>query len=259
MGRITDTVKALIIINVIFYVGSMISGDVAYKLFSLYYFENPNFHFWQPVTHMFMHDSQSIMHILFNMFGLYMFGSPLEARWGRNKFLFFYFSAGIGAALIHTLVNYYQVQSVYGLLSNSGMGDVQINDMIADVWRQVAMSQNGEYSVRLPEGIDINSFNSMISAYEGTAVGASGAIYGILVAFGLMYPNTELMLIFLPIPIKAKFFIPALLLLDLFSGLTGFSLFGQNIANWAHIGGALFGFIMAYYWKKNSFNDHRWD
>jgi membrane associated rhomboid family serine protease len=78
------------------------------------------------------------------------------------------------------------------------------------------------------------------------------------VAFGMMYPNTELMLMFLPIPIKAKFFIPALLLIDLFSGLTGFSLFGQNIANWAHIGGALFGFIMAYYWKKNSFNDKRW-
>jgi membrane associated rhomboid family serine protease len=100
--------------------------------------------------------------------------------------------------------------------------------------------------------------DAIFSSYNVPAVGASGAIYGILVAFGMMYPNTELMLMFLPIPIKAKYFIPALLLIDLFSGLTGFSLFGQNIANWAHIGGALFGFIMAYYWKKNSFNDKRW-
>ena len=99
----------------------------------------------------------------------------------------------------------------------------------------------------------------MIDSYFTAAVGASGAIYGILVAFGMMFPNMELMLIFLPIPIKAKYFIPALILLDLFSGVTGFSLFGQNIANFAHIGGALFGFIMIWYWKKNSFNDKRWN
>lgn len=249
MGRITDTVKALIIINVLFYAGSMFSGEVAYKLFSLYYFESPNFHFWQPLTHMFMHDSQSFMHILFNMFGLYMFGSPLEARWGRNKFLFFYFSAGIGAALIHTMVNYYQVQSGVDALLAGGWSQTDITNFLNT-------GTGGSRSIL--EVVSQAKIDTIFSSYNVPAVGASGAIYGILVAFGMMYPNTELMLIFLPIPIKAKYFIPALLLIDLFSGLTGFSLFGQNIANWAHIGGALFGFIMAYYWKKNSFNDKRW-
>ena len=109
------------------------------------------------------------------------------------------------------------------------------------------------------ETVSRENIDSMYAAFNTPAVGASGAIYGVLVAFGMMYPNVALMLIFLPIPIKAKYFIPALILLDLFSGLTGFSLFGQNIANWAHVGGALFGFIMAYYWKKNSFNNQRWN
>ena len=97
MGRITDTVKILIIINVIVYAGSVFIGDVAYRLFSLYYFEHPDFQIWQPITHLFMHDRNGLMHIFFNMFGLYMFGAPLEERWGQKKFLFFYFSAGLGA------------------------------------------------------------------------------------------------------------------------------------------------------------------
>ncbi len=247
MGRITETVKALIIINVLFFVGKMMMPDAADKLLALYYFENPNFHFWQPLTHMFMHGGVS--HILFNMFGLYMFGSPLEARWGRNKFLFFYFSAGLGAALIHSLVGYYQFHSVFESLLQAGLNETQVNNIIA----------TGSYDTSILSSVSADKIQSFYEAYYTPAVGASGAIYGVLVAFGLMYPNMELMLIFLPIPIKAKYFIPVLLLFDLFSGLTGFSLFGQNIANWAHLGGALFGFIMAYYWKKNSFNDSRWN
>ena len=178
-----------------------------------------------------------------------MFGSPLEARWGRNKFLFFYFSAGIGAALIHTMVNYYQVQSGMDALLAGGWSQENITNFLET-------GTGGSRSIL--EVVSQSKIDTIFSSYNVPAVGASGAIYGILVAFGMMYPNTELMLMFLPIPIKAKYFIPALLLIDLFSGLTGFSLFGQNIANWAHIGGALFGFIMAYYWKKNSFNDKRW-
>ncbi len=250
MGRITDTVKALIIVNVLVYIGSMLSGDISYKLFSLYYFEHPNFQFWQPITHMFMHDSNSFMHILFNMFALYMFGSPLEAHWGRNKFLFFYFSAGLGAALIHSLVGYYQVQGGIDALLAGGWSPNDVSSFL---------STGTGGSTQILEVVPQDKINSIFSAYNSPAVGASGAIYGILVAFGLMYPNVGLMLIFLPIPIKAKYFIPALILMDLFSGLTGFSVFGQNIANWAHLGGALFGFIMAYYWKKNSFNENRWN
>lgn len=248
MGRITETVKVLIICNVLFFAGTLLSGEIVYRLFSLYYFENPSFQLWQPVTHMFMHGG--LMHILFNMYALWAFGSPLEARWGRNKFLFFYFSAGLGAALIHSLVSYYEVHSVMTELLNGGWSQVEIQNFLIN-------GKGG--SVSILDTVSRESIDSMAAAFNTPAVGASGAIYGVLVAFGMMYPNVGLMLIFFPVPVKAKYFIPGLILLDLFSGLTGFSLFGQNIANWAHLGGALFGFLMAYYWKKNSFNDHRWN
>lgn len=247
MGRITETVKVLLIINILFFVGAMSLGDEAYRLFALFFFENPNFEYWQPVTHMFMHGG--FMHILFNMYALWAFGSPLEQMWGRNKFIFFYFSAGLGAALIHTLVNYYNFQSGYDALLQVGLSPAEIQNMLS----------TGQYRTDILNQVSRDTIESFYSAYTTPAVGASGAIYGILVAFAMMFPNVELFLIFVPIPIKAKYFIPVLLLLDLFSGLTGFSIFGQNIANWAHLGGALFGFIMMWYWKKNSFNKNRWD
>ena len=99
----------------------------------------------------------------------------------------------------------------------------------------------------------------MFEAFNTPAVGASGAIYGVLVAFAMLFPNVSLFLLFVPVPIKAKYFIPVLIGIDLFSGFTGYSLFGGGIAHFAHVGGALFGFIMMWYWKKNSFNQNRWD
>ncbi|HZH70060.1 MAG TPA: rhomboid family intramembrane serine protease [Flavobacteriaceae bacterium] len=251
MGRITETVKILLIVNIIFYIGANFMIPNAYELFSLYFFENPNFQFWQPVTHMFMHGQLQyggITHILFNMYALWAFGSPLEQMWGRNKFLFFYLSAGIGAAMIHSLVNYYHFQAGYDALIQAGLSTAEIQNILT----------TGQYRTDLLNTISKETLQSFFEAYNVPAVGASGAIYGILVAFGMMFPNVELFLIFVPIPIKAKVFIPILILIDLFSGLTGFSLFGGGIAHWAHIGGALFGFIMMWYWKKNSFNQNRW-
>jgi membrane associated rhomboid family serine protease len=244
MGRISETIKALIIVNVIFFIGSSFLGDVAYKLFALFYFENPNFKYWQPLTHMFMHGG--LMHILFNMYALWAFGSPLEQIWGRKKFLFFYFSAGLGAALIHTLVNYYQVQEGMSALLNIGMNQTEIMNMLT----------TGQYNSSILESVSVERIEALYASFNTPAVGASGAIYGVLVAFGLMYPNAELMLIFLPIPIKAKYFIPLIIVGDLFFGITGTS---TGVAHFAHLGGALFGFIMAYYWKKNSFDSHRWN
>lgn len=246
MGRITDTVKFLLILNVIFYIGSFIIGDIAIKLFALYYFENPNFQYWQPITHMFMHDPTSIFHILFNMYALWAFGSPLEMRWGQKKFLFFYFSAGLGAAIIHTGVNYFQIHSAMDALVNAGMSQEQVMDLL----------NTGSYNTAILDYVSQDTIQGLYNSYNGVALGASGAVYGILVAFGIMFPNIELMLIFLPIPIKAKFFIPGIILLDLIFGITGTP---TGIAHWAHIGGALFGFIMAWYWKKNSFDNHRWN
>ena len=200
------------------------------------------------LTHMFMHGGW--MHLLFNMYALWAFGGPLEAQWGRNKFLFFYFSAGLGAALIHSLVNWYHVSQGIETLISMGLSPQEVTELLNSTLTP------GSYRVIPEMGSDLDQ--QLFTSFNTPAVGASGAIYGILVAFGMLYPQVELMLIFVPFPIKAKYFIPILLALDLFSGLTGSSLFGQNIANWAHLGGALFGFIMAYYWRKNSFNNKRW-
>ncbi len=249
MGRITEAIKHLLIINVLFFVATSLYGEQMYQWFSLYFPQNEHFRLWQLVTHMFMHGG--FTHILFNMYALWAFGSPLERMWGRNKFLFFYFSAGLGAALIHTGVNYYYFNEGMDALINAGLQKTQIMEALAH--------PNGIDVERLKQIAPPGIVDNFASAYYTPAVGASGAIYGILVAFGMSYPNMELFLIFLPIPIKAKYFIPVLIALDLFSGVTGYSIFGSGIAHFAHVGGALFGFLMMWYWKKQQFNKNRWD
>mgnify|MGYP001824941823 FL=1 len=247
MGRFTDGIKHLLIINLLFFIGTALYGDLFYKLFSLWYVENPNFSAWQIVSHMFMHGG--LMHIVFNMYALWAFGTPLERMWGTRKFLFFYFSAGLGAALIHTGVNYYQVKQGLDALTAAGVAPSEVFDLM----------DQGKYNEAWYQLVPSGVVDSMLSSFLTPAVGASGAIYGILVAFGMLFPNSELFLIFLPVPIKAKYFIPVLIGLDLFSGVTGYSIFGNGIAHFAHVGGALFGFIMMWYWKKNQFNNNRWD
>ena len=196
---------------------------------------------------MFMHGG--LTHIFFNMYALWAFGSPLERMWGTRKFVFFYFSAGLGAALIHSGVNFFHVYQGIEALVAAGQQETEILTILA----QGKFDQN--WAQLVPSGV----VNNMLDSYFTPAVGASGAIYGILVAFGMSYPNSELFLLFLPVPIKAKYFIPALIGIDLFSGVTGYSIFGGGIAHFAHVGGALFGYLMMWYWKRNQFNGNRWD
>ncbi len=247
MGRLTETIKHLLIINVLFFIATSLYGDQMYEWFSLFFPKNEHFQFWQIITHMFMHGG--FMHILFNMYALWAFGTPLERMWGRNKFLFFYLSAGLGAALIHIGVNYYYYNEGMSALISAGLSEGTILEII----------NNGQYNTEWYSIAGKSTIDNFLSAFNTPVVGASGAIYGILVAFGMSFPNSELFLIFLPVPIKAKFFIPVLIALDLFSGVTGYSLFGQGIAHFAHVGGALFGFLMMWYWKKNQFNKNRWN
>jgi membrane associated rhomboid family serine protease len=245
MGRITDTIKHLIILNALFFLATFAVGPLVQEQMALYFPKNENFAIWQFVTHMFMHGS--FMHILFNMYGLWAFGSPLEAMWGRNKFLFFYFSAGIGAGLIYTAVNYFQFQQVYQTLINLGLTESDLQGILA----------SGKYNQEILTYVSAEQLNNFYSIFHVPAIGASGALYGVLVAFAMLYPNAELMLIFVPFPIKAKYFIPIIVGLDLFSGVTGFSIFGGGIAHFAHVGGAIIGYIIMSYWKKNQFR--RWD
>ena len=237
-NKFSGAIKHLIIINVIvFLVPQLLQLDLT-NMLALHFPEYENFGFWQYVTHMFMHGS--FPHILFNMYGLWAFGTPLEQLWGRNKFIFFYFSAGIGAGLIYTLVNYYQFNGIYDQLMGFGLSSGDIQNIL----------NTGGYNeavITLPT----ETMRKFYSLYHSPAVGASGAVYGVLVAFGLYFKDAKLALIFFPVPIAAKYFIPVMILGDLFFGMTKYSV--GNIAHFAHIGGALIGFIIAYYWKRNHF------
>lgn len=245
----TPMVKQLLIINILVYLAAnFLAPVVSYDMLSLHFPLNEKFEWWQILTHIFMHAEIDInymyenskidfriMHIVFNMFGLVMFGSSLEHFWGGKKFLVFYLLSGIGAALLYMGINYFQYESMYNEMLNVGYTINDINYLL-------------------------QSRNKFSSIYHGSAVGASGALYGILVAFAFMFPNVELMLMFIPVPIKAKYFVPAIVFFDLFAGLNGNSVFGYTtgIAHFAHFGGALTGFLLMLYFKKTQFDKNRW-
>ncbi|WP_338734126.1 rhomboid family intramembrane serine protease [Mangrovimonas cancribranchiae] len=253
MNNITDTVKHLLIINVIMFVGTLAIGNngvLFYDWFALHFPKNDTFQLWQIFTHMFMHGG--FMHLFFNMFALWMFGTAVEQRFGSKKFLFFYISSGLGAALI--MIGYYFFQYYSGLstLNESGFDTAQVIDVLKSGYNR--------YDTRWESVLNQDQLGNFVGVFNSTMVGASGAIMGVLVAFGMLYPESKLMLIFLPIPIKAKYFIPGIIILDLISAVTGQSFFSpSNTAYVAHVGGALTGFLIMWYWKKTQFNKNRWD
>ncbi|TQD35421.1 rhomboid family intramembrane serine protease [Haloflavibacter putidus] len=250
MGRITETVKVLLIANILFFIGSLFLGGYAYKLLALWFPENDNFGIWQVVTHMFMHGGFG--HIIFNMFALYMFGSLLEQSIGQNRFLFLYFSAGLGAAGLQVLFSYVNFQSAYQAYIDAGFSPQEMQNMLSE------LSSNGRYNFY--NVIPRETTEQLISTYKDPMVGASGAIFGVLAAFTIIYPNLPLYIMFIPIPIKAKYLIGGYFAINVYSALTGVTLLGpSNTAYWAHIGGAIIGFITMWYWKKNQFNQNRWN
>lgn len=247
--QITDAVKHLIIINVIMFIGtvSIGNGQTFYEWFALYFPKNEAFMPWQIITHMFMHGDGT--HLLFNMFALWMFGTAVERQIGKSKFLFIYFSAGLGAAIFQLGYYYFNYLPNYNELIASGITQENLQQMFES--NQIP----GGFSSEIVEKI-----RAIGSSYFAYMVGASGCIMGVMAAFGMMNPNAELMMIFLPIPIKAKYFIPGIILLDVISAFTGQSFFSpSNTAYMAHVGGAIVGFIIMWYWKKNSMNKHRWN
>lgn len=213
LANMPPVVKNLIMANVIVYIITMISGNFMYEHFSLFYFKSPLFKPFQLVTHMFMHGG--FAHILFNMYALFIFGSVLERVWGSQKFLFYYFVTGIGAALIHLGVMALQLRG-YEAAFNAG-------DMLA---------RTGIQDILLTP-----------------TVGASGAIYGLLLAYGMLFPNNIMQLIFPPVALKAKWFVLIYGAIELMLGLSGR---GGDIAHFAHLGGMIFGFFLILYWKKNN-------
>lgn len=271
MMNITPVVKQLLIINIIFFIGSQLVAP-ANDLFSLSYFENNHFRFWQPLTHMFMH--ANVMHIAFNMFALYSFGSTLEHFWGGKKFLFFYISCGLGAMLLHSMIDYFTVQNLLSNTLNLNLTKDELHQIMNvkfdDGSRFYGNLFAEEIKPILEKGNKLNllnetNFKALFDSAvleNSKALGASGAVYGLFTALAFMFPEAEMGIMLLPFRFKAKYFVPAVLLIDLFLGLNGQSIFGAGstgIAHFAHLGGALTGFIMMWYWKKNQFNKNRWN
>ena len=231
-----EVVKILLIINALFFLGKIVLGSSfgidLDKLFGLHNWQSPDFRPHQLVTHLFMHGNFS--HILFNMFALWMFGNQLENIWGGKRFLVYYMLTGFGAALLHLGVNQFQIS-----MTEAQMSIEQVNMVLVDGYNAL---QNGQNFVNPLMG-------NLNILYHTPTVGASGAVFGLLLAFGMLFPNTLIYLYF-AIPIKAKYFVAAYGAIELWLGLQNNP--GDNVAHFAHLGGMLFGYLLIKYWKKNS-------
>jgi membrane associated rhomboid family serine protease len=224
-SNIPPVTKNLIIVNFLCWIASLVLPKVHIDLIQwlgLHFPGATDFYPFQLVTYMFMHDTRSLGHIFFNMFAVFMFGKTLENVWGPKRFLIFYLVAGIGAALVQEAVWLYMIYSL-----------AEANQI--SIFQQIALDP---------------SVNHMIT------IGASGAVFGILLGFGMLFPNTALYIFFIPIPIKAKYFVVIYGFIELFLGVASFS--RDNVAHFAHLGGMLFGFFMIQYWKKKDQKNGRY-
>ncbi len=239
-------VKNLLIANFVCYLATIVlihtqQIDIT-RLFGLHYFQSSDFKAYQLVTYLFLHDPTSIWHILFNMFALWMFGNAIENYWGGKRFLLFYFVCGIGAGLTQELVQYFYYHHLHQILEifSSAPNESDFSAIALKYFgTQVSGGTPSEWMMYLQKGYQ-ESMN------EALTIGASGAIFGILLAFGMLFPNTLLYLYF-AIPIKAKYLVIGYGLLELFSAVSNRP--GDDVAHYAHLGGMVFGFVLIMYWK----------
>ena len=205
MSNVPPAVKNIIIINVLVYLVTSLKGNFMYENFALFYPTSQFFHWWQPLTHMFMHGG--FWHIFFNMYTLLMFGIVLERALGTKRFLIFYFVTGLGAAALHTGVEWIQDQV---FIANG-----------AHIAHQILMNT--------------------------PTLGASGAIYGVLIGYAMCYPNSRLTLLFPPVTLTAKWFVIIFAIIELGTGVSGIQ---DGVAHFAHLGGMLFGWLLIRWWRK---------
>jgi len=224
-ANLSPVVKNLLIINIICFLPFLLLSPAMvnklYELTSAHYFDSPLFKPWQPISYMFMHGGWA--HIIFNMFALYSFGTIVEYQMNSNRFLLFYFICGIGGIALQMVVQAYEVHAITGHFT------------IASSELEQSYLQYGAQAQKLYD------------VYHSSMVGASGAIFGLLVAFGMMYPNAELIILFIPVPVKAKYIIPVYILIEISLGVGQFQ--GDDVAHFAHLGGALIGFILVRAWR----------
>jgi rhomboid family protein len=229
-------VKNLILINVLLLIASWTAKSVfgvdLTTILGLYFPKSEQFMPLQIITHMFMH--ANFMHLFFNMFALYMFGGILENVWGPKRFLIYYMVCGLGAAFVHESVIFFQYNKLINALDPNQL------QLVLEKGAAV-LSEGKQYA-----DLTMRDLQMLLNV---PTVGASGAIFGVLLAFGVLFPNTQLMLLFPPIPIKAKYFVIGYGAIELTLAVTQP---GSNIAHAAHLGGMLFGYILIRYWRKTT-------
>ena len=218
-SNISPVVKNLLIINIIFFIATLMFADKMVTWFAVFYFDSPLFKIWQIITYMFMHSPVSYAHILFNMFALFSFGSTIEYVMGSKRFLNFYLITGLGALVLQMVVQAIELYMATGSIMPVSQNASLLNPGQMDLVREI---------------------------YTGPMLGASGAIFGLLIAFGMIFPNAELFILLIPVPVKAKYIIPVYIVIELVLGVSQFA--GDSVAHFAHLGGALFGFILIKIW-----------
>jgi membrane associated rhomboid family serine protease len=232
-ANLSPVVKNLLIINVICFLPYLLFNEAMvnqiYNLASAHYFDSPLFKPWQPITYMFFHGGW--MHIIFNMFALYSFGAVLEYSMGSKRFMIFYFICGLGGIALQLIVQAIEVHGIIGAFTTHDINATLNSIPLADA-------------------------KKLAGIYMSSMVGASGPIFGLLIAFGMMYPNAELMIMFIPVPVKAKYIMPVYVLMELSLGVTQFA--GDDVAHFAHLGGALIGFILVKAWRLQGPKDFQY-
>ena len=240
LASMPPVVKNLLILNGLGFLlalslGSDQWGFILNRTLGVYYIGSPRFEPYQIISYMFMHGN--FMHILFNMFALWMFGTSIERAIGSKKFLIYYLVTGIGALVLHELVLHYEYVQVTAQMTADQIEIVKLEGQ--------RILESGKNFTDYASG----QLNYLLNV---PTVGASGAVFGILLAFGLLFPNVELMMILIPIPIKAKYFVIMYGAIELFSAVANRP--GDNVAHYAHLGGMLFGFILLRIWGQNRIN-----
>lgn len=258
---ITPAVRNLLIINIVlFFAGELLRVDLADK-FALRYFESSYFRPYQILSYMFLHGSTR--HLISNMFGLLIFGPLLERLWGMNRFLLFYLICGIGGAFLHSVINYFEFakveqavnlyiqhpspQSFMGFVNKyTAASALQIKEAIDE------FSKNPTDKTMITE--TTNFLKSFVNSWKdnSTMLGASAAVLGLTFAFGYLFPNTEMMLMFIPVPVKAKYLIAFYVFFELYTGIRRSQ--GDNVAHFAHLGGMIFAFILLKIWGNSRQN-----
>lgn len=269
-------VKNILIINVIMFLATQVlvsRGIDLNDMLGLHYFLSEKFRLWQFITYMFMHGN--FPHLFFNMFAVFMFGGAMENMWGPKKFLTFYIITGLGAAVAHYAIVYFQlnaslanineyiaspsVDKLQGLITSNtftGFSSREFNESLQSFIKTFNETYSKNPSEALQMSIDFMKESKMAVYNAPVVVGASGAIFGLLLAYGMTFPNNYLY-VYLVLPIKAKYFVIIYGLIELFSGIANYS--GDNVAHFAHLGGLVTGYIVIQYWKyknRNRRNDY---